>query len=549
MCCAVGAVLTAVVLGRGGGLGVVHVALTPLVGWSFGLAGLVACLRQRWRQVGGLMIMVALAWFVHLLDWTHVPAVVAAAAPFRNAYAAVFAHLLLAFPAGRVRSRGAWVLVAAGYLDAVGVQFVASVVAGGDRSAAVIWYDVEAAVGVVLAGLVIAVLIRRARHASAGERRPTLVVWCAASVACVALAGNLLSSWLAPRFELALWVLFSALFAAVPFGFLASLLGVRLRRAGVAGLVVRLGRVAGPAELRAALTDTLRDPSLEVVYWMPERQGYLDLQGRPVELPGESDRRVASMVERDGRRIAALIHDRALRHEPELVDAAGAAAALALDNARLHTELRARLTELTASRARLVEVGAAERRRIERDLHDGAQQQLVSVAFALGVAQSRLSGASTAARDALAEARTGLAAALDQLRRLSQGIHPGVLVERGLRAGVAEVAWASPVPVAVEWHSSDRLPEAVELAGYYVVAEALTNVAKHARAGSARVRVTEQNGRVEIEIVDDGVGGADVAGGSGLRGLADRVEALGGTLTMASASGRGTTIRVELPCG
>jgi signal transduction histidine kinase len=362
------------------------------------------------------MVAVGLAWFVHLLDWTHVPALEAAAAPLRNAYAAVFAHLLLAFPTGRLGSKATRALAAAGYIDAVGLHLVAT------TTGATIWYDVEAAAGVVLAAIVMAVLVRRTLK---NAPRPATVVWCAALVACAALVGNLASAWLAPDLTLALWVVFSAAFSAVPFGFLAS--------------------------------DQL-----------------------------------------DG--------------------------------------LAARL-------------GAAERRRIERNLHDGAQQRLVSVAFALGVAQSRLSGDPAAAGAALAEARTGLAAALDELRRLSQGVHPGVLVERGLRAGVAELAWASPVPVEVEWQAPGRLPEVVELAGYYVVAEALANVAKHARATAVRVRLAEGPGRVRIEIMDDGVGGADIAGGSGLRGLAARVEAMGGFLTVRGGPAGGTTVRAELPCG
>jgi hypothetical protein len=192
------------VLGRGGGLSVLHVVLTPVVGWSFGLAGLVACLRPRWRRVGALMVAVGLAWFVHLLDWTHVPALEAAAAPLRNAYAAVFAHLLLAFPTGRLGSKATRALAAAGYVDAVGLHLVAT------TTGATIWYDVEAAAGVVLAAIVMAVLVRRTLK---NAPRPATVVWCAALVACAALVGNLASAWLAPDLTLALWVVFSAAFS------------------------------------------------------------------------------------------------------------------------------------------------------------------------------------------------------------------------------------------------------------------------------------------------------------------------------------------------
>jgi signal transduction histidine kinase len=344
-------------------------------------------------------------------------------------------------------------------------------------------------------------------------------------------------------------VVFLAGFAAVPFAFLASLLGLRLRRAGVAGLMVRLSRMSDPADLRGALADTLRDPTLELAFWVPDRDGYVDGQGRAVTLPADGTGRAGTLVERDGRRIGALLHDVALRDEPELVDAVVAAAGLALENARLQAELRAGLAALRASRVRLVEAAATERRRIERNLHDGAQQRLVSVAFTLGLARSRLAGDPAAAGTALAEAQSGLSQALDELRRLSQGIHPGVLVERGLRAAITELAWAAPVPAHVTWQAPDRLPDTVELAGYYVVAEALTNAAKHARADGVRIRVSEQAGRATITVSDDGIGGAHVQRGTGLQGLTDRAEILGGRLTVHSPAGAGTMIRMEVPCG
>ena len=549
-----GAGLTAVVLARGGGLAVLHVALTPLPGWSFGAAGLLACLQQRWRWVGVLLLAVGLAWFVHLLDWTHVPVLVAVCAPLRNAYAAIFAHLLLAFPSGRLGSRWTGALVAAGYLDAVGLQVVATALggpgsatsaAGGAPSPAAAWYDLEAAAGVVLACLVMAVLARRAWLAAP---RPPAAVWTAAVIAFAALLANLGATWFAPREALAWWVLFSAAFAAVPFAFLGSLLGVRLRRAGVAGLIVRLGRVGDVAGLRDALADALRDPSLELAFWVPDRRGYVDARGGAMALPEPGGRRAATLVERDRRRIGALVHDQTPGHEPELVDAVAAAAGFALENAQLQAELRARLVELHASRARLIEAAAAERRRIERNLHDGAQQRLVSVAFALGLARSRMATDPAAAGAVLTEAQTGLTQALDELRRLSQGIHPGVLVERGLRAAIAELAWAAPVPVHLQWDAPERLAESVELAGYYVVAEALANAAKHADATGIRVQVSKQDGRIGVEISDNGLGGADAGGGTGLRGLVDRVEAVGGELSVHSPVGAGTTVRVELPC-
>ena len=533
------AALSVAVLVRGGGLGVLLVAVTPLAGWSFGVAGLLACLRERWRRIGLLMLAVGFAWFVHLADWTHVPALVTAAKPLRIAYAAVFAHLILAFPDGYLRSRGARLLVAAGYLDAVGVQAAATVFGGP-------LHRLEIVAGVLLAAAFVAVLSRRATE---GPRRPPRAVWVATVIAFAALIADLLTDAYAPGLALASWVTFSLALTAVPFGFLTALLGVRLRRARVARLVIRLGRVAGVTELRTALADALRDPGLRLAFWAPTKNNYIDAYGHATVLPGEGAPTVATLVERDGRRIGALVHDAALRDDPELVAAVAAAAGMALENARLGAELRARLAELETSRKRVVEAAAAERRRIERNLHDGAQQRLVSVAFTLGLARSRLAADPSAAGRTLAEAQTGLAQALDELRRLSHGIHPGILTERGLRAAIAELALTATVRVDVTWNAPDPLPDAVESTGYYVVAELLANASKHANATGVHVEVRTHDGAVTIRVADDGAGGADSAGGTGLSGLADRVAALDGRLTVHSPPGAGTTIEVEVPCG
>jgi signal transduction histidine kinase len=255
-----------------------------------------------------------------------------------------------------------------------------------------------------------------------------------------------------------------------------------------------------------------------------------------------------TIVERDGRRVAALVHDASLRDDPELVDAVCAAAGLALENERLQAELRAHLDELRASRVRIVEAADAERRRLERDLHDGTQQRLVSVSMALGLAESKLGSDPKSARKILDETRKTLGTTLQELRELSQGIHPGILTERGLGPALQELAYGSPVPIELSVPIEERLPEPVEAAAYYVVAEALTNVAKYASASSVSVRVGSRNGRAVVEVSDDGVGGADPARGSGLRGLADRVEALGGMLAVESPAGEGTRLRAEIPC-
>jgi signal transduction histidine kinase len=256
-----------------------------------------------------------------------------------------------------------------------------------------------------------------------------------------------------------------------------------------------------------------------------------------------------TMVERDGRRIAALVHDPAVLEDESLVRAVAAAAGLQLENERLQAELRSQLEEVRASRARIVEATQDERRRIERNLHDGTQQRLVAIAMTLGLAEAKVATDAGAARRLITEARDDLSSALEELRMLSQGIHPGILTERGLGNAVDELALRTRLPVEVEVSLSERLPTQVETAAYYVIAEALTNVVKHARASRARVRVRREDGRALIAISDDGRGGADTRGGSGLRGLRDRVEALGGLFALESPVGAGTRIEVEIPCG
>jgi signal transduction histidine kinase len=214
---------------------------------------------------------------------------------------------------------------------------------------------------------------------------------------------------------------------------------------------------------------------------------------------------------------------------------------------RLNDELHARLEELAASRARIVTAGDVERRRLERNLHDGAQQRLVALSLALRLAQAKLDSDPAGARQTHAAAGEELSLALAELRELARGLHPAVLTDRGLRPAVEMLAGRAPVPVEIEEVPAERLPEPVEAAAYYLIAEALTNVAKYAAASSVRVRVVTSDATVVVEVADDGAGGADPAAGTGLRGLADRLEALGGSLDVVSPPGAGTSLRAEIP--
>jgi signal transduction histidine kinase len=346
------------------------------------------------------------------------------------------------------------------------------------------------------------------------------------------------------RSQLLLWLAAGSLIA-VPAALLAGLLRSRLARGGLTGLFPVLGTLRG-AELETALGRAIGDPELVVAYWLPEYRSYADAAGRPVTLPEPGDDRTAAPVDRDGERIAALVHDASLDDDPELLEAVSAAAAIAIQNAQLLVESQARLGELRASRERIVAAGDAERRRLERNLHDGAQQRLVAIALQLRLLRNRV-GDDPAAQELVAAASEELTQSLDELRELARGLHPAVL-EHGLAAALQGLASRAPIITTVAYEPRGRLPEPVELAAYFVASEALTNVAKYAQATHANVRVWQHDERASIEIADDGVGGADDTRGSGLRGLADRVEALDGRLRVTSPAGHGTTVVAELPC-
>jgi signal transduction histidine kinase len=253
------------------------------------------------------------------------------------------------------------------------------------------------------------------------------------------------------------------------------------------------------------------------------------------------------MIERDTKPVAALVHDPAIKDEPELLDAVTAAAAIALENGRLQAELRANVDELRGSRARVIEAGQKERQRLERDLHDGAQQRLVALSLDLSVLESRLGG-DPDANSILAKARDEVAVSLAELRDVARGLHPAVLTAHGLAVALESLAARATVPVRLSVDLQERVAEPVEVAAYYVVSESLANIGKHARATSATVDVVRNGPQLVVEVVDDGVGGADTERGSGLRGLADRVEGLGGQLRIWTPLGGGTRVRAELPC-
>jgi signal transduction histidine kinase len=535
----------------------VHAALVGWIVVAYVLSGLIAWTLRPDSRFGPLM---AVAGFAPLLSTLSVssadlPRTVGEA--LRLLPVVLFLHVFLAYPTGHLRGLLERVLVATAYLVAIGFRLPMMLLGGSGSdnllevvhqpgSAAVVrWAQVIGISAVVLAA--VGVLIARVRVAGRVLRRPRELFAMSFVLALVLLAaGVVVSNAGGPAKEPMRAVTF-AVIGIAPLVFLGALLRSRLARSAAADLLVELRSDPAPAVLRDALARALRDPSLRLVYWLPAFESWADLEGRAVELPQPDEGRATILIDRDGVHVAALVHDPALDNEPELLAAVSAGAAIALENGRLHAELRARLVELRGSRARVIEAGQSERQRLERNLHDGAQQRLIALSLDLGLLEERLSH-NPDASGRLREARHEIGVSLAELRDVARGLHPAVVSGHGLAVALESLAARAPVHVRLRVDLDARLREGLEVAAYYVVAESLTNVGKHAQATSATVEITRVNGQVVVEVVDDGIGGADTERGSGLRGLADRVEALGGRLRVWTPHGGGTRVRAEIPC-
>ena len=564
---------------RGDHLGVTEVGYELGVGVLFVVAGLLGWARRPDSAVGLLLTVAGLAWLAArvLVGAGQNPVVFTAGLVLVVLPIAFLAHLAVAFPSGRLATRLERFIVVSSYV--VIIVGVGSLDLSQCRECPTNLLAVDGVTGfghllrvtVLVSTLVVvcafsAVLVVHWRKGTRAARRvlapvlPTALLYAMVSVA------GLLAELGAPvglgrRWA---WVERVAL-AAVPVAFLAGLLRSRLARSGVSELVVELGERAPGGQLRSAVARALGDPTVEIAYWSAATGGYVDGDGCPIGLPVDGSTGAMTVIERSGERVGALLHDAALHEEAVLLGAVCAAAGLAMENERLHAEVLARLGEVRASRARIIEAADAERRRVERNLHDGAQQRLVTLSLALTMARSRLAretdvapareaGASGARADhgidaLLAEAADELGAALRELRELARGIHPAILVEEGLGAALESLAERSPIPVEVSAPANGRLPPPVEAAAYYVVCESLANAAKYAQASSVTVTVGRCGNGLRVEVGDDGVGGAAARHGSGLEGLADRVTALDGGLVVDSLPGEGTRVTAEIPCG
>jgi signal transduction histidine kinase len=315
----------------------------------------------------------------------------------------------------------------------------------------------------------------------------------------------------------------------------------------VGTLIHGIPDLAAPPEVQDGLRTMLRDPSLELFWWDWEHDRYVDVEWQPSELR-ETEGRILTLIEYPSRKVGAMLHDPRVLDEPELEPILGAMR-IAMERDRLHRELVEKLDQLQGSRQRLVRAADEERRRLERNLHDGAQQRLIVVLLGLRGLEKRVVG-DPELEQLVVQTRAELEGALEDLRELARGLHPPLLAQRGLAAAVRAGAARASLPIELDLQIEEALPDAVEAAAYYVCAEAVTNAVKHAQASKAWVRVVHAAEALTVEVRDDGVGGACVVcegESSGLGGLKDRVEALAGKLEVESPVGGGTTLRAIFP--
>jgi signal transduction histidine kinase len=537
-------------------------ALRVLLVWwvtlPFVFAGIVAWRRRPDSLFGPLMILAGFVTQLSILQWTSQPLLNTVGQLCDLLVVAIWLHVFLAYPSGRLAGRVERVVVIIGYIAAVGLQLVILMLGGFDdrhlltvvkrQAAAEAVQNVQLLLLSALALTGVVLLWRRWRSLPLWQRRlPTQIVIQCFSLSLVMLAALLIAgAFELPGFEIIRLATF-AVAGLAPLAFLAGLLDARLAKATVGELLVQL-RADPTPDLRDLLARALRDPTLSLIYWLPQYGSWADQDGNPTTLPEADTGRRVTVVKQDGVQIAALVYDATLGEEPELVEVVSAAAGIALENGRLQAELRARLQELHGSRTRVVEAQQNERRRLERNLHDGAQQRLVALALELGMLAEKADGDPTT-QTRLKRARGELAQSLDELRDIARGLHPAVVSGHGLAVALDSLVAATPLEVQLKTDGLPRLSEPLEVAAYYVVSESLTNAAKHAHAKEVTVDVGVTDGTLIVEIVDNGVGGADSEQGTGLRGLADRVEALNGRLQIWSVAGNGTRVRAEIPCG
>ena len=539
------------------------------------IAGLIAWDRRPARRTGPLLVLAGYLWYVGSL-YEFAPA--ASSVPFlsfalRGYYDVLLAWVVLSFPGDRLESRwdrAAVVALAGTMLVRTAWRLVGTqpgIGTGNPPDAPanplLLLSDVDTfihvdialtfLVGLALIGVAAAIVRRRGaiRPGARWVTDPVLIggfLW--AVLAAAYTVGSSIGFW----FDIEIvptdgpgWTAQYLVRMLGPIGLLLGALRLRRRSSAVVGVLAgRSGPPRGP-ELETALRVALDDPSLVLLYPAPDG-GWVTATGDTVSLPTLAAGRAATILESDGRVCGAVVHDSLLLDDTTVVRTLAAVIRLAVENERLEADLQTQLDEVRASRARIVEATDVERRRLERDLHDGAQQRLVALAVSLRIIRTRL-GVELAPGVAseLEAAEDEIRGAIAELRELAHGLDPAILREAGLGAAVQSLADRSPVPVKVEVALPDRLPLSVETTAYFVASEALANVAKHSGASAAVVRASRLDDWLQLEVADDGVGGAD-PDGAGLRGLMDRIAAVDGRFNLHTEPGVGTRIAVAIPC-
>ena len=541
----------------------IYVITPTLVLLAYLVVGLMAWQRHPGERIGLLFTIVGYAWFLPALTRVHAPLPFTIGWLTGSLYQASLAHLALAWPYGRLRSRLDRAVVGANYAWNIGNNIVAMLfwnprtngcgpacpanlllVHGSTRLFSAVG-TVNAVVGVGLTAAVATLIAWHWRSSRGYARRAmTSLVWVALPIgAYIAILETPSDLGLSSLITQGIGPL---ILIAAPAAYAIGMARTRGAQRAVGAALVSLEPGPPPGRLRDALATALGDPALQLAFRVPGQSHYRDTSEQAVDPARLPAGRMLTALDPAGD--AVLIHHEELRHEPDLVKVTITAAGLALEHSRLQAEVQAQLEQVRASRARIVQAGDAARRRLERDLHDGAQQRLVTLSLALGLARSRAAGTDPELVALIESAGKEAQEALVELRELARGIHPAVLTETGLAGAIQALVERSPVATTIVAVPSGRFPAAIEATAYFVVSEALANVAKHALAGSAQVTVRQLPGRLLVEVSDDGAGGARPDSGSGLRGLADRVASVGGALRIDSELGCGTRLEADLPC-
>jgi signal transduction histidine kinase len=542
---------------------------TVAIALAFVVAGLVAWARRPANHLGPIMVVAGYALLLRQFRYSHEVVLFTVFFALGDLWYALVGHAAIAYPGGRVRGRLETGFVRVGYAAVLalplalllfydGTQRLPFFHSASPKSLLLLDGDSDAVAAldkalVVVYGLLgatfIVIVARKLVLASPRGRRLLLPLMLAAIAIALRALFECVRTFFDPNVanDYLFWWQVVALLA-LPLGLLGGLLRARLARASVGELLLALERTPTD-ELRDAVAKAVGDDTLELAFWLPARNAYVDASGHAVEVHPTPDRAV-TLIEDHDRPLAALLHDPTLLDEPQLIQAVSAAARLALENARLNAEVSAQLAAVTESRARIVAAADQERRRIERDIHDGAQQRLVALALDLRGTQRRLDiDPDGEVGSLLTRTARELQAAVEELRELARGVHPAILTEEGLGGALESLARRTPLIVSIDDASGGRMAPEVEATAYFVACEALANVVKHAGATRASIGIERRNGSLRIGVSDDGIGGAEPNAGSGLSGLADRVEALGGQLAIESTPGSGTHVRAEIPCG